>query len=214
MARFTQCCCCCDLATGAHILGIIAIIQFVAGIGFFIMAIVLTDAINNNTAVDVGLINPWFCLSLAFLIQGFMGTYGYCRMLGSNTPENRANFAKLYFYGIIIGQCSYYAFWLYYYSLISGDLPASEDSKLITQATANLIVGILLGYYFYCCLMSYAEQGEMVGELTQGMNPTSVVYGQQPGVVVMQQAPMYQQPEQVYMQPGVGGYQQPMAGVQ
>jgi hypothetical protein len=62
--------------------------------------------------------------------------------------------------------------------------------------------------------MSYAERGEMVGELTQGMTASNVVYGQQPGVVVVQQAPMYQQPEQVYMQPGVGGYQQPLPGVQ
>ena len=103
MARFTQCCCCCELSTGAHILGVFAILQFIAGIGFFIMAITLINVIDNNTAANVGLINPWFCLSLGLLIEGFLGTYGYCKMLGHNIPDNRATFAKCLWYGVLIG---------------------------------------------------------------------------------------------------------------
>jgi hypothetical protein len=83
----------------------------------------------------------------------------------------------------------------------------------VTQSAASFSISVLVGYYFYCCIMSYAEQGELVGELTQGMTASTVVYSQQPGVVVVQQAPMYQQPQQVYTQPGAGGYQQPMPGI-
>jgi hypothetical protein len=98
------------------------------GIIFFILAFVLIEDLNKIPGVDVGFINPFFCLAVAFLIEGFLGTYGYCKMCGHNTPENRALFAKCYWYGTLIGQCSYYAFWFYYYSMIKDFIPSSKRS--------------------------------------------------------------------------------------
>ena len=129
-----------------------------------------------------------------------MTTYGYCKMRSQNTPENRVVFANLYFYGALAAYwLGYYLFYVIY-CIKAGNYDSNFDPTLwIFLGLISPVIATLFAYYFYSCLMSYAEEGERVGDY-QAITGAQVVYAQVP-VAAVAQPNLYQQQQATYMQP-------------
>ena len=158
-------------------------------------------------------LNEWqytYNLNLGFYIYacfcGMMGSIGYIMMLKEDTPSKRLCFAKMYLIGGIVGVwIGFYMTFLiqilgneYYEGYVYYNGALYDAGAIIGFAAVYPVMANIFCYYFYVCIKSYGEMGELAGFAGNMMGATTVVYQQQP-----QQVQYIQAQPGMQVQPGV-----------
>ena len=97
--RFENCCFIIEHKTGALILGAICALDFIFGVASFIAAFTQNNFFNFGGTY----LNPVLNDGITQIIFGAFGSYGFFFMYHDNKPATRAQFAKLFWYGTLIG---------------------------------------------------------------------------------------------------------------
>ena len=129
------------------------------------------------------------------IIAGLFGGISFLMMLNNPTRERKANFAKMWFLGQILGCAAYLLICIIFIFTYSGYYSRYFYGVYYSVVRAFFLclfvalIPMSINTYFYFCLDSFAKtDGALGAEMFQGAvsGATNAYYAQQPGVAVVQ----------------------------